>query len=45
MLMFLSGTRICHYLVHTRSRYLYNFNVINYEKDIIYSCVDTTYVV
>ena len=30
--MFLSGTRICLYLVLTRFRYLYNFNVIDYEK-------------
>ena len=43
--MFLSGTRICLYLVLTRFRYLYNFNVIDYEKDILYSRVDTTYVV
>ena len=43
--MFLSGTPICLYLVHIRSRYLYNFNVIDYEKDILYSRLDSTYVV
>ena len=33
--MFLLGTRICHCRVHIRSRYLCNFNVIDYEKNII----------
>lgn len=45
MLMFLLGQRICHCRVHIRSRYLCNFNIIDYEKNIIYSRVDATYVV